>query len=280
MIACIILVLILVLVFLSTVLVNSKDNFTQDEIPNVIYTYWGDDNIPDIVKNCMESWKKYNPKHKVIVLNKKNYKEYCDIKDIGALKHNDSIQRESDFIRLATLSKNGGFWIDASIVCCGPLPKANLKSFIGYYLEGFTNDPNFPVIENWFFACTKTCPFVNAWKDEFFSINSFNTVQDYINSVIDLGINLKGIQMLDYLCMHVAAQKVLQQNLKYKNDMKLLKAEDGPYKYLALNDWDVQKSFEWLCSNKLSSCPIIKFRGGERNFLQDNPQYQKCIFDN
>lgn len=259
-------------------MIKYKESFTQIEsIPKVIYTYWSDENIPEIVNLCIKSWKYYNPQYKIIIINKTNYKNFCDIQDLENLKHNDTVKRESDFIRLATLSKNGGVWMDASIICFTPLPK--ITSFMGYYFDGFTINKKFPVIESWFFACHKNCKFVNDWKNEFFSINNYEKIEDYVANVKSKGIVVDGIDNTEYLCIHVSAQKVLQENMHYRNQMVLLKAEDGPYSYLALNNWDIIAAFDWLRSFSNVCGPLIKLRSMERDFLQENYDYHKFIFN-
>lgn len=265
-ISCLIIVLIIVIVIA----------LRKNKIPQTIYTYWNDENVPELVQKCIKSWRKYNPNYKIIIINRLNYKQHCDIDDLTKLKHNDSFARESDFIRLATLSKNGGIWMDATIVCMAPLPKT--KQFFGYYLEGFTKMPHFPVIESWFFACSQNCEFVKAWKEEFFSINDYDTIDNYITAVKQKNIFIDGIEGADYLCIHVAAQKVLQENPNFKKNMTLLKAEDGPYKYLSENKWNIKDSFDWLCAFNTYNYPILKLRSLERKFIQDNPQYQSCLF--
>ena len=54
--------------------------------------------------------------------------------------------------------------------------------------------------------------------------------------------------------------------------MSLQNSQDtgGPFIYLNMGKWDDNASFNLLCSNKEAQTPIIKLRGGERNFISNN----------
>jgi len=276
--------LVLLSIFVVIVVFVSGRNeafVSPDPIPKRIYTYWSDTNIPPFIQFCIDSWIKFNPDYQVTVLSSDNYKEYCDI-DISTMKNNDSITRSSDFIRLAVLQKNGGIWMDASIISTAPFPFTNQKTdFVGYYMPGFTTSTTSPVIENWLFSCTPNNEFVTAWLTEFLRLNDYNSASDYIESVKDSGISIEGIpaDMQDYLACHVAAQKVLQTKMKnvlYK--LTLFNANTGPFKYLADVGWDSEKAVHALCNEAWPS-PLIKMRALERNLVVQNPELLTCILN-
>jgi len=82
----------------------------------------------------------------------------------------DSITRKSDFIRLELLSKYGGIWMDASIICKYSLnwihayQKNTDAEMVGYYINGFTTIEKYPVVENWFISCIPKSRFIELWK--------------------------------------------------------------------------------------------------------------------
>ena len=48
-------------------------------------------------------------------------------------------------------------------------------------------------------------------------------------------------------------------------------------KYLNLNGWDSGKALASLCKGE-NVMPLIKFRSGERKYLEDHPELRECIF--
>ena len=84
---------------------------------NVWILWWqGEENAPNLVRNCIYSIKKYN--NNVNVVTNKNYNQYIKIEDLILKKFENNvitIQNFSDIIRMKLLSKYGGFWIDATI---------------------------------------------------------------------------------------------------------------------------------------------------------------------
>lgn len=272
----------LVILLLLVIIISSysvlKEPFTQrKEIPKIIWTYWHTAELPQFIQNCINSFNTQNPSWTINILNDKNIKEYID-DDLGKYKFIDSHARRSDVIRCLILAKYGGVWSDASIIMYNSLEKLPLNKydFIGYYLDGFTTDHDYPVIESWFFACVKGCKFMQLWKDAFLSINDFDSVQAYIE-YIKPRTNLQKIYDPLYLAIHAAAQYVLQNQMskeEIKENMYLMKAEDGPFKYLVDNDWQNEKAVQSICDTNKSDILFYKLRSPERPFAE---KYD-CIF--
>jgi hypothetical protein len=263
----------------------SSGKSDSSNIPNIIWTFWeGDDNT--VVHKCIESWKYYNPEYDIRILNKSNYSKYTDI-DIDSIPHSkDSMARYSDYIRCLMLSKYGGFWIDASIICHHPfswvhgIQKTKNVDFIGYYFDGFTQNHLFPVVESWFFACTPNSSFMHDWSDEFSSTMNHKTIDDYLENINQQNIDLQKIDVPNYLAIHVAAQKILQQNID-KYNICLFKAESGPFYYLNQSDWDSEKAVKYITDKKSNKdCykyTFVKLRGSDRQILE---KYDAVTIDN
>lgn len=244
-----------------------------NRVPKKIWTYWDDpDRIPKTVKMCMKGWKKYNPNYEIILLTKKNYKGYTTIpEDIANHpNYNDFPARFADLVRCYVMAEHGGVWIDSSIILKEPLDNwlfPKYGEFSGFYIEGFTKNKKFPVIENWFFACNKGSKFMKLWRDEFTELARYQTVEKYIESRRKI-IDFQGIDNPIYLSMHISAQKVLQWD-EYPTDVLILrKAEDGPFRYLVDAKWNSEKALDVACNNKSYQTPIMKIRGNERDILE------------
>ena len=175
--------IVIAVIVITWLMFREKKNYNQ--APKTIWTYWDDPmKIPKTVKMCMNSWKKHNPDYNIILLTKKNYKGYVTIpyELISSPNFNDCVQRFADLVRIWTLAEHGGVWIDSSILLKGPLDDwlfPRYAEFSGFYIEQFTKRKEFPVIENWFFACKKNSPFIKKWRDEFSKIARFQNVEHY-----------------------------------------------------------------------------------------------------
>jgi hypothetical protein len=197
--------------------------------------------------------------------------------DVGDISFNDSAARESDIIRLLILEKYGGIWSDATIFLTEPYP-FSLQSqyeFIGFYLDSFTTKKEYPVLESWFFATVPHGEFITKWRRAFFKLEDFSSVKEAVKYVKDQGVDIQNISGPEYLFIHVAAQYAMQKNDVTKT-MKLMKAEDGPFKYLSNNGWKSLEAIEDLCRGNHKT-GLIKFRGAERGILTDRKDLQECI---
>ena len=256
----------------------------QQEIPKIIWTYWHEEKLPEFIQKCIDTWKQHNPTYEINILNDKSLSKYLPDISFDKYKFATTLQRKSDMIRLHILAKYGGVWSDASIIMhksLNELLKNKTAEFIGYYLELFTTNHDYPVIENWFFACKPNTKLINAWRDIFLTINYYETIEDYV-AHIKSNTDFQNIDAPDYLTMHIAVQYVLQNMMsidEIKNRLFLHKAEDGPYKYLADNNWQIEQAVDSLCNSRSDDIIFDKLRGIERGFIQNNPDKYTCIFE-
>jgi hypothetical protein len=250
---------------------------SNKEIPKIIWTFWHDEKkIPNLVKYCIETWKESNPDYKIYLLTKNNYHNFINIPKYitDHPNMNDYYARFSDMIRIHLLYEYGGVWMDASIICKESLDdwffkdiQSHGKNFFGYYIQQNITDNRFPVIENWFIASTPKNIFILLWKNEFMELTSFLSADEYLNNRKKLGVNFQKIPSPSYMAMYVSAQKILQID-KYPTDkMYLKKAEDGPYHYISINNWQSEKSLKMACNRK-EYTKFMKLTNRERNFLQ------------
>lgn len=274
------LILVLTYWITKTISENFECNIRKKTIPKKIWGFWDNGELPPIVKICIESWRKYNPDHEIIILTNTNIKDYLPDVDFSKIKFIEKPQRRSDFIRLFLLEKYGGFWIDASTLMTGSLDKIHKIQqrrdgieFVGYYLDSYTNKCEYPIIENWCLAAVKDSKFIKLWLAAFMKLNNFDTIEDYLKHIHENGVDLQKLGSPDYLTMHVACQEVLQKHMTLediKRTIVALRAEDGPFKYLVQNDWDAKRGLQSLCKGE-NITQLIKIRTIERDIIgEDN----------
>lgn len=235
------------------------------DIPNVIYTYWHDTNMPEIIKNCIATWKKHNPTYTIHIINKETLHKYMD-PSINLSKYTH--QLTSDLIRLYILEKYGGIWMDASIYLNQSLDwvhsyqKAENSEFVGYRLNLFETTST-PVIESWFLCAIPNSVFIKDWKNKLFEVASYSSPIKFVDKLMK-NTDIQNISIPYYLIIHVACQYILQHNKKYATS--LLSAEEGPLLFRA-NPW-YHLFMPVMVYNKDTFTPLVKFRGGERKVLE------------
>ena len=251
------------------------EGFQSTAIPAIIWTYWNSEDIPEVVQICIASWRHHNPTYEIRVLTPQTLGDYIDV-DVKDLSFIDSPAREADAVRLLILEQHGGVWSDATVLATQPYSFSLNNEFVGYYIESFTSDERFPVLEAWFFACPPHGEFITKWKKAFFMLEEFDSVDDAL-AMVKESTDLQKINAPHYLFINVAAQYVMQKNPELVKHMTLMKAEEGAYQYLAKNSWDSTKALEDLCRGNYRT-PLIKFRGAERKILMEREDLKKCIF--
>jgi uncharacterized protein YxeA len=298
---------------------ESIDDLRESNIPNIIWTFWEGPKNP-VVQLCIDSWKHYNPGYEVIVLSKSNYMRYTDGSvDVDTLPHSgDFVARYADYVRCLVLAHNGGFWIDSSVICHHPFTwvhaaqQSTEAEFIGYYIHTGTH-PEFlsysPMVENWFFACVPESPFMQDWCREFVRTRDFSTISDYLANVKAHGTHFNKIDSIgggEYLTMHIAAQKILQDhratsssNMSSSSTLEnfapsssshtssynlcFFSACAGPFSYLHRNGWNIPTAVNDLVQENTRhmyyDCPLIKLRGSERSTMEkyDVSQQQQAF---
>lgn len=252
----------------------------ESRIPPRIWAFWDSSEVPVSVTKCMDTWRQHNPLYEIVLLRPNNLSRYID-EDVAAFRHNDSPARLSDFVRLSVLSKHGGIWMDASMICNAPIDwlhgiqVATGAELIAYYIPNFTTREDSKVIESWFIAAARDCRLVREWKAEFYRMNEFGTVGDYISDLRAQGVDLQKLATPEYLAIHAAVQKVMQKVPGLAGTAYLMDSNVGPYRYLVA-DWDSEAAIERLCEQPdLYATPLVKLRGQERTILEKD-RYRSC----
>ena len=114
----------------------------------IIWQYWaqGYDDVPPIVRECLDSVERYAGEYKVIRLTDDNLADYLDLPDFVQEKRGRySRTFFSDLLRLALLKVYGGVWLDATVLLSAPVPEQLADApFFAY-----RRDPSAPHQEYW-----------------------------------------------------------------------------------------------------------------------------------
>lgn len=90
-----------------------------------IWTCWwqGEENMPEVIKECHKSLIRNANGHRVILITNDNFKNFIDLPDwlLEKLQNKQiSYSHFSDIIRLSLLKKYGGRWVDAALFLTRP----------------------------------------------------------------------------------------------------------------------------------------------------------------
>ncbi len=101
--------------------------------PRRVYFCWfqGLDNAPILVKKCYESIQKHIRDREIVLITEENYKDYVQFPDFIEDKIKSGIisrTHMSDLLRLELLTRYGGTWIDATVLCTAKPPAYMLDS--------------------------------------------------------------------------------------------------------------------------------------------------------
>ena len=133
-----------------------------------IFTFWEPrDQMPEYIKLCIETWKKYLPDYEVVILDYSNYEDWIgkDCYD-KSLITNFSLPKQTHAIRAAVLNKHGGIWMDAdTIILSGDVKKLfeynNEFLIIGKRIAFLSSVKNSTITKDWMEECQKR---INNYK--------------------------------------------------------------------------------------------------------------------
>ena len=228
----------------------------------VIHTFWSGPSSA-IAEACFFRMREINPDWEVIVHSDFSEAELCD--GFDALH---GIQAKTDWLRICLLCKTGGIWLDATVVCLGPVESwldVNETRVVGFRCPiGNGSDP--PILENWAFAARAGHPLLLAWKAEF--ARAINAGFAQYKADYDPAHHIHS--HMPYLTMHGAYAKVHNPSRVLMYDS--LCEKYGPYWYQR-NHW---KSFcltRWLPTWRLfmfnpTLPPLLKMTGEQRRYAE------------
>ena len=158
--------LLLCIFYLFIILVKPKIlenlNFKKDFKHIFIIWFQGFDKMPEICKECYNSWKYKNKDWKIHFIDNSNIHQYIDKKNLFKFKKIKPIQCYADAVRLELIYRYGGLYVDATIFCNKPLDLWLNDSLINNTFIQWDHDSNLPSI-NFLYS--------NKLKNNYFKIN-------------------------------------------------------------------------------------------------------------
>ena len=239
-------------------------------IPKIIHYCWisGEENMPDDIKTCIESWHKYLPDYEFINWNDKNFDwNICEF--TKHCRENNLYAFCSDYVRFWALYNYGGIYLDCDVMVYKSFDELlNLKRILTkeiYYKEN-----NFP--EAAIMGCEKgdvlfgkVIEWYNKTKKRF-DLNKFVVSPCVMRSVIDKNYKEKVVYSLEDVKDDENKIYFLDVNKYFDND-----SEDVFAKHNFKNSWHTNliKNFLKHSNFKIFLCahkPI-------ENFLPRNKRY-------
>ena len=156
-------------------------------VQNICWSYWESTSgrKPDIVTFCERSWKSNGGFGDIKLLTPLTLPDYLGERDLPSQFRNMPPVKKANAIRLALLSKYGGYWLDAGVaVSAGVenwvLQKCSEEGFFAF--QGVGNDR---LLATWFLASARKNPFVAEWSrlyNKFFSRRRIHEVHSQTKS--------------------------------------------------------------------------------------------------
>ena len=140
-------------------------NHTHEFSKNIFWFWFQTlENAPLLVQACLNSIKKNNKNHEIIIINKNNINKYVHFPSyILKRLHNKCLDLThfSDLLRLELLIKYGGTWIDATVL----MTNYNKTFFYNdlFFFQAFNNKKHSG--SNWFLSAEKNSPVLRVTLD-------------------------------------------------------------------------------------------------------------------
>ena len=103
----------------------------------IFYCWFGNGEMSDLNKKCMESWKKYCPDYEIVRIDESNFDYHITPYAEEAYEHGNW-SYVSNAARLEFLKNNNGFYLDTDVMLCKPLEEMRIydKGFITEFESG------------------------------------------------------------------------------------------------------------------------------------------------
>jgi hypothetical protein len=201
-----------------------------------IWTLWhqGYAAAPLLVKQCIDSWRRFNPDFEVRVLDATTLPQYTQLlADIDLQRPDITVQKVAALTRLALLRTYGGVWADATVHCAAPLHQwlPEYVDDVGFF--AFRNPGRDRLISNWFIAAERDSMILAALFDLFVSLFRDNRFDNHGTPFGDEALRLlaqtlsvsaeatrewlspvitKGLKVYPYFIFHYCFNKVVLDN--------------------------------------------------------------------
>lgn len=188
--------------------INEHLNKNENDrvVPKKIWMFWDGDNLPHIVKICLESIYKHCGDYEINLLNSVNVKNYIDLPE---LSQDVLIAQKADLIRLELLAAYGGIWIDASIFLNENFDwifeKFKKQDAFLFFSDECTVNLEKPITENWFIVAPENSEFICAWRDEFKKCITSSDPKKFYNNILYEKELIQNLTHTEYLLCYISA---------------------------------------------------------------------------
>lgn len=250
---------------------NSEPN--KALIPKIIWIFWYDEEIPELVKKCIINIKNLHPDFEVRILDKNTVSNFIEIDLNNLVSKIPKLANLSDLVRLKLLSKYGGVWLDASIILTERVDKFFLEQdkacdLIAFYNKNRTQNSKILVIENWMLAAPPNSLFINTWLkyfspiEELGSLNLYEQYKKLPNSK-DL---IKGLDNPLYQMAYIAA-KLAFIDVKYSRNLLFHSCDESAFAVQFHSGWRTRScTVNFYLNDKFINSPIFKLANGDRKY--------------
>lgn len=183
-----------------------------------VFWYQGYENMPDLVKTCIETIKNNFKNNEVVFLTKDNFLDYAEIPDFILKKveeKNFSLTHLSDILRATLLAKYGGVWVDATMFLTEDVTKDLLEypfystkigsvdknvakgKWCTFFMSAGPGNPIFVGVRDVFFKYCKTHNLiVNYYLIDIIMLFLYENMEDVRKIVDDVPPNSENIYKL------------------------------------------------------------------------------------
>ena len=180
-------------------------------IPKIIHYVWvGNNEKPDDIKRCMQTWKKHLKDYEIIEWNETNF----DINANRFVKEAYEAKKwayVSDYIRAYVIYNHGGIYLDTDVLVVDNLDSLlDNRAFVGY------ENPDYPFTA--VFGAEKGHPFIKDMLD-YYDNKSFEFDKDNQYEKVNTK-TVSDILIEDYGCETGNKEQLLREGIKvYKDDI-------------------------------------------------------------
>lgn len=245
-------------------------------IPRIVWSYWHSDDVPLVVRRCVENWRRMCPGWDVRLVLGSELHRHAGADGLPESFESMTPARRSDWLRLTLLERHGGVWVDASSILTASLDwmvEAQAESgaeYLGYFIDKYGEPGHPPVVDSWCMAAPPGMPFVRAWRAELCRALAMgdDVYLDALRREGRYGRLVQRIKHPAYLIIHVCAQAVLDAGRGWR--LQLWRAEDTAYFLQHVSHWRRLRLYRRLLAQPAPARPprLIKLRGGERRKLE------------
>lgn len=245
---------------------NFHYNFTDKrESSNNIWICWfqGIENAPTIVKACYNSLIRNLPNKRIILLTSNNIDNYVTFPDYILDKWKSGVitnTHMTDLLRLELLTKYGGTWIDATVLCT-----QNEKNIPNYFFDS----------ELFFYQCLKPgrdghSTYMSSW---YINAKSHNKILE-ATKYLCYEYWKENDKLIDYFLLHDFMSIVIDE---FPEDSNLIPRDNATPHELLLRMFDKYNDYTWKAIVNQSPFHKLSYKFNSDKLQLSDTNYKKII---